>query len=206
MVDTGEQTPEVKQAAPSRGSGCARSLISFLIMLAIILVSFWFIRSFIVGTYEIPSGSMEETIQVGDRVFSERISYYFNEVQPGEIVTFHKPEFVGGQQLIDEDETYIKRCIAVGGQTVNLVNGQVYVDGIAQDEPYTDGKPSYPLQTAPGVSISYPYTVPDGYLWVMGDNRTNSSDSRYFGAIPETSVTGKAFFIYWPFEDLGLLE
>ena len=102
--------------------------------------------------------------------------------------------------------TLIKRCIATGGQTVDLVDGRVVVDGVALDEPYTRGLPSEPLKTALGVEVSYPYTVPAGHLWVMGDNRTNSNDSRYFGAIDEDTLTGRAALVYWPFSNFGLLD
>ena len=78
----------------------------------------------------------------------------------------------------------------------------IYVDGVPLDEPYTDGKPSY---TIPG-GVSYPYTVPEGEIWVMGDNRTNSQDSRKFGAVPVSSVTGLAVLVYWPLDNFGLLE
>ena len=83
----------------------------------------------------------------------------------------------------------------------------MYVDGVARNEPYTYGKPSYPLdRTLNGVAISYPYTVPQGDVWVMGDNRTNSADSRYFGAVPQSSITGRGFFTYWPLSHIGKLE
>ena len=96
-----------------------------------------------------------------------------------------------------------ERVIATEGQTVDLRDGKVYVDGVALDEPYTDGLPSYPLNTVGTVDISYPYTIPKGDVWVMGDNRTNSSDSRYFGPIDKDTVFGKAFAIYWPVESLA---
>ncbi|MDO4890564.1 MAG: signal peptidase I [Coriobacteriaceae bacterium] len=155
-------------------------------------------RAFVVGTFEIPSSSMEDTIQIGDRVFSEKISYYGRSPEAGEIITFDDP--------LKEGQTLIKRVIAVGGDEVDLRDGQVYVNGTALDEPYTEGKPSYELEPAPGVDVSFPYTVPNGYLWVMGDNRTNSADSRYFGAIPATSVSGHANIIYWPLDHIGALE
>ena len=151
-----------------------------------------------VGTYEIPSGSMLDTIQIGDRVFSEKVSYYFRDPEQGDIITFADPE--------NPQRTLIKRVIAVGGQTVDLKDGYVYVDGKKLDEPYTEGKQSLPLNTAYGVSVTYPYTVPDGYLWVMGDNRTNSADSRYFGAVSKDSVTGHANFTFWPLNRIGILD
>lgn len=174
------------------------SVVSFLAMLVVALAVFFGLRTFVIEPYDIPSGSMETTIMTGDRVFAEKVSYYFRDVEQGDIVTFDSPE-VAGQILI-------KRVIATGGQTVDLIDGSVYVDGEKLDEPYTNGLPSYPLRTATGVEISYPYTVPEGCLWVMGDNRTNSSDSRYFGAIEESSVIGRGCFTFWPIQSIGILE
>ena len=167
-------------------------------MVAFIFGLSWALRTFVFQPYEIPSGSMDTTIMTGDMVFSEKVSYYLRDPAPGDIVTFQDPEIPG--------RVLIKRCIAVGGQTVDLVDGRVVVDGVALDEPYTRGLPSEPLKTALGVEVSYPFTVPEGHLWVMGDNRTNSNDSRYFGAIDENSLTGRAALVYWPFSNFGLLE
>lgn len=178
--------------------GGLSTFASFLIMIVIVVVAYFGLRTFVVGTYEIPSGSMLDTIQIGDRVFSEKVSYYFNDPQQGDIITFTDPE--------NSQRTLIKRVIAVGGQTVDLKGGYVYVDGKKLDEPYTEGKQSLPLATAYGVTVTYPYTVPEGYLWVMGDNRTNSADSRYFGAISKDSVTGHANFTFWPLNRIGILD
>ncbi len=184
--------------AESRGGGVLRSVFTLVGMVVAVIVLAWGIQTFVMQPYEIPSGSMEDTIMTGDRVFSEKISYYFGEPEQGDIVTFADPEI--------PSRVLIKRVIATGGQTVDLVDGQVYVDGVPLDEPYTGGKPSEPLTPAYGTSITYPYTVPEGELWVMGDNRTNSQDSRYFGSIDESSVTGKALIIYWPLNRIGLLD
>ena len=186
------------QHAGRHGSSILRSLLSILVMIAFIFGLSWALRTFIFLPYEIPSGSMESTIMTGDMVFSERVSYYFRDPVPGDIVTFQDPEIPG--------RILIKRCVAVGGQTVDLVDGKVVVDGVKISEPYTNSLPSEPLKSALGTEITYPYTVPQGYLWVMGDNRTNSNDSRYFGAIDAGTITGRAAMVYWPFNNLALLE
>lgn len=182
--------------ANQQGTSFARSCFEFVLMLVVVLGAAWLMRTYVVAPYKIPSASMEPTILVGDRVFSEKISYYEGDVQPGDVVTFDDPEM--------PSRTLIKRCIATGGQTVNLVDGVVYVDGEELVEPYAQGL-SYPLIPAVDVTVEYPYTVPDGYLWVMGDNRGNSADSRYFGAIPESSIFGRACFTYWPLSRFGAL-
>ena len=185
--------PEEEKSSGVRGA------LDIIIVIAVAVGLTLFIRAFVVGTYKIPSQSMADTIEVNDRVFSERITYRFQDVQQGDIITFMNPDGSG--------TTLIKRVIATGGQTVDLIDGRVYVDGVPLDEPYTDGKPSEPLDMQlTGVTVEFPYTVPEGYLWVMGDNRTNSKDSRYFGAIPEDSVTGRAIYTYWPVSNMGKLE
>lgn len=173
----------------------ARGVLEWVVVLAAALGIALLLRTFVVETFIVPSGSMLDTIQEGDTLIGEKVSYYTRTPEAGEIVTFKDPE--------DPDTTLIKRVIATGGQTVNLVDGTVYVDGEALDEPYTEGKPSYPLpqQSALVGEISYPYTVPEGSIWVMGDNRTNSLDSRYFGAVQVSDVTSHALFIFWPFTD-----
>ena len=176
-----------------------RSWLSVVIMVAVVALITIGLRTFVFVPYEIPSGSMEETIMTGDMIFSEKVSYYFRQPARGDIVTFNDPEVAG--------RTLIKRVIATGGQTVDLQDGKVVVDGVPLDEPYTLGKESNPLaHTASDVSITYPYTIPQGSLWVMGDNRTASQDSRYFGPISADSVTGRAAMIYWPLSEVKLLS
>ena len=135
----------------------------------------------------------------GDMVFSEKITYYGSDPAPGDIVTFQDPDPEQGGRIL------IKRVIAVGGQTVDLRDGRVYVDGVLQDEPYTRGEPSYPLTPYYGLTIDYPYTVPEGMMWMMGDNRTNSQDSRYFGAVSVASAEARSVAVLWPLGDVGLL-
>ena len=191
-MDSGEH------AEQSRASGAARSFMSILLMVGLVVLITVCLRMFVFVPYEIPSGSMEDTILPGDMVFSEKITYYMREPEYGDIVTFMDPEVAG--------RTLIKRVIATEGQTVDLVDGKVVVDGSVLYETYTGGRPSNPLyRTASGVDVSFPYTVPEGEVWVMGDNRTSSQDSRYFGSIPITSITGRAALVYWPLNDIGFL-
>lgn len=184
------------QHAASRAGGVIRGIFSWVGYILFVAVLVWLLQAFVVRPYAIPSGSMEETIAVGDHVWSEKISYYMRDIEQGDIVTFADPEIAG--------RTLIKRVIATEGQTVELYGGVVYIDGMPLDEPYALG-PSEPLRTAVGVEITYPYTVPEGCIWVMGDNRTDSADSRYFGSIDASTVSGRAVAIYWPLDHLGVL-
>lgn len=188
-MDSGHHASEHKPSIFKR-------FISFLVMVAIVVAGAWLLRTFVIEPFQIPSASMEETIQTGDMVFAEKISYQFSDPEQGDIVVFSDPQV--------PSRTLIKRVIATEGQTVDLRDGVVYVDGVALDEPYTQGLPSYPLHTVSNVNITYPYTIPEGSVWVMGDNRTNSSDSRYFGPISEDAVFGKVLCIYWPFDHLTM--
>ena len=178
-------------------NGVFRNIMSAVGLIVFVVAFSWVLKTFVFQPYQIPSGSMEETIMTGDLVFSEKVSYYIREPEVGDVVTFADPEVAG--------RTLIKRVVAVGGQTVTLNNGHVYVDGVMASEAHTQGA-SYPLaRHALNAQISYPYTVPLGYVWVMGDNRENSADSRYFGAIPSSSISGRAMLVYWPLQDIGLL-
>lgn len=186
------------QHATQQRPGILIGLLKLVGLVAVVIVLSTALRTFVFQAYAIPSGSMEDTIMTNDMVFAEKISYYLREPQQGDVVTFNDP--------LSPGRILIKRVIATGGQTVDIndTDGLVYVDGMPLDEPYTDGKPSYTLDSIR--NITYPYTVPEGELWVMGDNRTNSQDSRYFGSIRTDSVTGRGAFIYWPLDHFGVLE
>ncbi len=183
----------------TRGGGF-RGLLEIVVLVVVALAAAFLLRTFVAEPFIIPSGSMEDTLKVGDRLVGEKITYRTSSPKVGDIVTFEDPESPG--------TILIKRVIATEGQVVSLQDGKVVVDGVALDEPYTEGKPSEALDrhsAALAENVSYPYTVPAGSVWVMGDNRTNSLDSRYFGAIPVSSITSRAVFVFWPLEDLGVI-
>lgn len=164
---------------------------AFLVLAAFALAQG--IKAFIVQPFVIPTGSMRPTILEQDRVLAEKITYRFaRDPQRGDIVVFDDP--------LGQHPQLIKRVIAVAGQTVDVKDDRVLVDGKPIAEPYTYGKP-----TTPG-TVELPVTVPDGYVWLMGDNRPNSGDSRFFGARPVSTVRGRAMWTYWPLNRFGALK
>ena len=175
------------------------------------------IKTFLFQAFFIPSGSMEPTLKPGDRVIVNKIPYYFHDPHRGDIIVFEDPhptthpdrgvaggffhwlfQGLGVQRPTDED--FIKRVIGLPGDTVEGRRDGVYVNGVKIDEPYLP----------PGVTTApFPsHTVPPGDLFVMGDNRGNSDDSRFsrLGYIPIENVIGKAFVIIWPPGRAGLLH
>jgi signal peptidase I len=183
---------------PRRFPSILRTVFEFGLALIIALAVTFLVKTFLVEPYEVPTGSMERTIMVGDKLLADKISVNFNPVARGDIVVF-ADKVVPGRVLV-------KRVIATGGEVVDLRGGLVYVDGEALFEPYVEGAESQPLaQHFENMSIEYPYTVPEDALWVMGDNRENSADSRYFGVVSRDAVYGRALMVFWPLEDIGPL-
>lgn len=160
-----------------------RWLLEVVGMVLLALVVAWFLREFVVQPFYIPSGSMEPTLMPGDRVLVSKLSYRLGEPGHKDVVVFKGTE---GGKAID----LIKRVVAVGGESVEVRDGELYVDGNKQQEPY--------LAPVRDFSAYGPFRVPEGTVFVMGDNRTNSRDSRFIGAIPRKNLLGKAFIVYWP--------
>lgn len=161
------------------------------------------IRSFIIAPFKIPSGSMEDTLLVGDQLMAVKFIYgiripftskfvvRFRDPKPGEVIVFKYPE--------DPSKDFIKRCIAVGGQTVEIRNKEVYIDGILQPYPehvkFIDNN-ILPAHLGPRDNLS-PMLVPENHMFVMGDNRDNSNDSRFWNFVPYNNIIGKAVIIWW---------
>ena len=187
----GAATP-TSTAKNAEETSTLRWLIETAVLVGLAFLLAQGIKTFIVQPYIVPTGSMIPTIELRDRVLAEKITYRFRAPKTGEIVVFNDPT---GQH-----PKLIKRVIAVGGQTVDVKDGKVWVDGKALLEPYVHGK-----VTEPG-TVPLPITIPTGYVWLMGDNRPNSGDSRFFGPQPISAVDGRAFFTYWPPGRMGVLH
>ena len=171
----------------------SHAIVEWILILVCALFCSVLIRKFVVDVYIIPTESMTTTIVPGDRVFGDKVTYHFRSPERGEVVTFADP--------LDKSVTFVKRCIAVAGDEVDIRDGSLYVNGELQEEDYVLHRPSYPLIEADGVEhIEYPYVIPEGTIWVMGDNRTNSNDSRYFGPVPIESVSSRGMCVFWPIE------
>jgi signal peptidase I len=168
-----------------------RSVIEMAVLLVVAFGLAMVVKTYVVQPFLIPSGSMERTLLIGDRVLVNKFIYRFRTPQSGDVVVFLSPE--------DSSVDFIKRVIAVGGQTVEVRDGTVYVDGTPRTEPFvtTTVKDTYTSQR--------PVTVPPGYVWLMGDNRTNSRDSRFFGPRPVGDLLGQAMCVYWPLDHMRTL-
>jgi signal peptidase I len=166
--------------------GLARTIVELVLMLAMAFVLALGIKTWIVQPFVVPSGSMEPTILIGDRVLVNKFIFRFTTPERGDIVVFPNP------QPDPVVKTLIKRVVAVGGDTLDIRDGKLWRNGKPLDEPYVHGKP-----TEPG-TVAMPITIPPGYVFLMGDNRPESGDARFFGPQPVSVVEGKAFFTYWP--------
>jgi signal peptidase I len=159
------------------------------------------IQGFVVKPYRIPSPSMNDTLLPGDRVLVNRLMYHFRDPQRSDIVVFNWP--------VNRKYVFIKRIIGVPGDTLSLKDGHVYVNGRPVSEPYVRevngvAVPTEPAPATAGTTMSQPwslqqpYKVPAGEYFVMGDNRTESDDSRDWGPVPAGDLIGESFMIYWP--------
>jgi signal peptidase I len=202
--------------AEERASGpiaVLRETVTLVVLAVLLAVVF---KTFLVQAFFIPSGSMEPTLDISDRVLVEKVSYRFGEVEPGDIVVFVHNEpglpssgpsnpvsrFVTslGQAIgltPPSERDFIKRVVGVPGDLLTCDGGKLFRNGKAVDEPY--------LAAGTTTECSR-FRVPAGKLYVMGDNRNNSQDSRVFGAIDEEVVVGRAFVRIWPFGRAGWLR
>jgi signal peptidase I len=175
------------------------------------------IQAFIVKPYRIPSGSMIPTLEISQRVLTNRLD---TSPSLGDVVVFHPPAGADPQPAVcgnpnqgsgraqpcdtptrnESSQTFIKRVVGLPGDRIQILNGHVYRDGKRE-------KDTYIRPCSPGEDCNFPgsITVPAGYYFMMGDNRGDSDDSRYWGPVPKKWIIGVAFFTYWPPDRIGFL-
>jgi signal peptidase I len=233
-----KNSPAQRSAPESANAGAAETPFEALASICSVLVVGLFILTFIAQNFVIPSGSMENTLLVGDHLVVDRINLtpparwmplvHYREPRRGDIVVFYKPVFQPGLDEMDADgkpiyTTLVKRLIGVPGDHIHLRNGIVILNGVAQAQPYAqpttadnyreflDEFPSVPPDPQPGGAteswaVDFPnhvvdgdLVVPPGMYFMMGDNRHDSLDSRFWGFVPRQNIMGRTLFNYWSF-------
>lgn len=188
-----------------------RTVLEWVVVIAVSVVVALVIRTFVAQAFYIPSESMEPLLQRNDRVVVDKLTYDFDDISRGDVIVFEKPADAPGSDIAD----LIKRVVGLPGETIVIDGGSVYIDGALLEEPYlTDGTftgqgSGTPQPGATGIAqrcgVPDPCIVPDGYVFVMGDNRSNSKDSRWtdLGYISDEQLVGRAFVRVWPLSRLG---
>jgi signal peptidase I len=194
-----------------------KSLLELVLTVAVAVGLALLIQAFIVKPYRIPSGSMEPTLTIGQRVLTNRL---VNHPSIGDIVVFHPPagadpqpptcgnpnQGTGHSQPCDastpaeSSQTFIKRVVGGPGDTLRILNGHVYRNGVRENDSYIE-----PCGGQDGCTFPKSIVVPPGDYFMMGDNRGSSDDSRFWGPVPDKWVIGVAFFTYWPPDRIGFL-
>ena len=201
---------------PTTGRG---AFIELVVIVALAIGLALLIQAFAVKPYQIPSPSMEPTLDIGQRVLVNRVVYHFRDPEIGDIVVFHPPvgadrgptcgdPHTGGStgaacdQPVDEeaDENFIKRIVATPGDRLKIVNGHPVVNGEIAQEDFIR-----PCGGGDTCNFRKPITIPPDDYFMMGDNRGSSDDSRFWGPVPRDWIIGEAFFTYWPPDRIGTL-
>ena len=181
-----ETTQEQLVQPPKNQMGLAKLLIETIETILLAVLLFIGINA-VSARIRVDGFSMLPTLQSHQYVLVNRLAYRLGSPQTGDVIVFHYPR--------DPEQEYIKRVIGLPGDRVQIANGEVMVNGMLIDEPYIADAPLYQTE----------WTVPENSLFVLGDNRNNSSDSHNWGPVPMEYVVGKAVLIYWPLENWGLI-
>lgn len=206
---------EDRGEAKSKTNSVVELIVIVLVAIGLALA----IQAFIIKPYRIPSGSMEPTLKIGQRVLVNRIGMGFNGPHVGEIVVFHPPKdaeqqvcgpaphmVTPGGAACDAPEpeeasvNFIKRIVAGPGDTLYVKEGHAYVNGKRESDSYID-----PCDGASECDFPKPIRIPAGHWFMMGDNRGESDDSRFWGPVPTSWIIGGAFATYWPPDRIGTL-
>jgi len=190
-------TTQIPPAATTRPRRSATSwLVEWGVILVLVVAATFLLRTFVLQTFSIPSGSMLPTLQINDRIIVDKLAYH---VDRGAVVVFKRPPL--------EEQNYadlVKRVIGLPGERIGAVNGQITVNGKVLAEPWLPKGPqayTQPLPGDPNPQFNLPpggVLIPAGEYFVMGDNRVDSEDSRWFGPIPRSLIVGRAVAVVWP--------
>ena len=200
------------KSTPKKGGH--NSFVELVMIVAVALGLALGIQAFLVKPFRIPSESMVPTLQIGQRVLVDRVSFKFGEPDRGDIVVFKPPSGQPGTCGVEHprdqpcpegtpeksDTNFIKRVVGLPGDRLKVLEGSVYINGKRQDEPFARLDPQCPTCNLPRE-----ITIPKDHYYMMGDNRGESADSRVWGPVPQDWIIGKAFATYWPPGRIGLL-
>jgi signal peptidase I len=166
----------------------ARGVLDWIVVIGIALLVAFLVRTFVLAHFVVDGHSMDTTVHDGDRVFVNKLSYRLHDPNRGDVVVLHQIEGASERDLI-------KRVIALEGETIEMRNCVVRIDDVVLDEPYLDPEVVTPNNCGGDVQ---PTLIPEDHVFVMGDNRGGSQDSRSIGPIDEDSIVGRAFVVFWP--------
>ena len=192
-LDVDDASGTNPESEPSAMASGVRSIVEWIVVVGGALVIALVIKTFLLQAFYIPSSSMVSTLNIGDRVLVNKLSYRFGDVDRGDLIVFERPAGEADGEITD----LIKRVVGLPGDVVEGQNGRVLINGEPLDEPYLDE----------GVTTGdfEPIEVPEDQLFMMGDNRGDSRDSRFFGPILQDTIVGRAFFRVWPLGDISTL-
>ncbi|NLC77370.1 MAG: signal peptidase I [Clostridia bacterium] len=148
------------------------------------------IRTFLIQPFYIPSGSMEPTLGIGDKIIVNKLGSYFKEPERGQVIVFKYP--------LDPSQDFVKRVIGMPGETIEIKDSTVYINGEPLEEEYLPEDLVY--------GDFGPVTVPENAYFMLGDNRNNSQDSRVWGPVPEDLIIGQAKIIFWPLDRISVIR
>lgn len=186
---TGEDAGAEPTPARSHKSSGTRNALEWVAVVVAAVVVALLVKTFLVQAFRIPSESMNPTLVEGDRVLVNKLSYRLHDINRGDVIVFERPPTLEARP--GEPEDLIKRVVGLPGDTLVARDGALFVDGRRLREPYL------PAGTST-TNLDQPVTLDDDEVFVMGDNRTNSQDSRVFGPIETDTVVGRAFVVMWP--------
>lgn len=191
--DLEEQNENVQEK--NQGGAAIKEIFSWVLSFALAFALALFLKNYVIINADVPTGSMENTIMTGDRIIGNRLAYIKDTPQRGDIVVFHYPD--------NEKELYVKRVIGLPGETIEILEGKIYVNGSKTPLVEDYLKEEWIVATGP-----YYFEVPEESYLVLGDNRNDSRDARYWTNtyVQQEKILGKVILVYWPFQNFGKLE